>query len=62
MKRILIESVLVTAPNVREGGDNYKVLLQIYMRIKPAYVDTLRCHIDSSLTLMPSTRDALHHT
>ena len=34
------------------GGDKYKVLLRIYMRIKPAHVDTLRRHIDSSLTLM----------
>ena len=34
------------------GGDKYKVLLRIYTRIKPAHVDTLRRHIDSSLTLM----------
>ena len=53
MKRTLTESVLVTAPNVREGGDKYKVLLRIYTRIKPAHVDTLRRHIDSTLTLMP---------
>ena len=53
MKRTLIESVLVTAPNVREGGDKYKVLLWIYARIKPAHVDTLWRHIVSSLTLIP---------